>query len=172
MTETETPPIFLSPRPAWVSALGILGVLTGSLGIARSILMLAETVRDLSDLGRYGGTASEMSFDYFLAGFAWPAVEIVAAALALTAGILLLKRRPVARGLFIGYAILSLALPVIIPALSVGYTLLGGGMNSVARADIVGAAWQLSGILAPVPVFFLAWFLQPTVAAEMRSWRR
>jgi hypothetical protein len=166
MTAIPTPP---EPqvRPAWATALGLLGIViavTHSIGIVDTLSSM------LSRLTTDPIAASQPSLqDSARSMYMWTTCIRLAGCIVLLAGAgLLLKRRRSARRVFIIYLALVWGGFLLGLAASVYAALTVGARNPGFAPSIVPVLYVF---LDPYPIFYAIWFLRPTVAKEMATWQ-
>jgi hypothetical protein len=153
-------------RPAWATALGLLGIV---IAVTHSVEIVDEMASLLSFLMTSPTAASQPAVRGSL-GTAYiltAVVRIGVTVILLAAAILLLKRRKAARRLFILYLVLIAASYLLLFYNKVFYALHGG---ATAGAGSILLSCFLA-VLEPYPIFYLIWFFRPTIAKEMASWR-
>jgi len=153
-------------RPAWATALGLLGILIASDNLiyaGRSLVsLLSNTLPELL-------TVSDPALRASVQGtYLTTACMRIGGGLLLLAGaILLLKRRKSARTVFIIYLVLVwLGYLVSIGGRFLSLAFLGN--HPYAVESIVNGFLNL---LDPYPLFYLIWFFRPTIAREMARWQ-
>jgi len=100
-------------------------------------------------------------------------LAIVVGALLLTAGILLLKKRSIARTLHLVYAIANIGLVIL------NFIIMIQVQSSMAQygSPAMQAGWKVGFVIGLLiglsyPIFLLAWFLRPKIATTMREWQQ
>jgi len=188
------PPVVVAPppprRPAWPTPIGIISICLASLSLACDgmnlvfQLLVMAVFQTVSTAGTQPGVqmSEAATGPLMLAG-----ADLVAAVVLLVGGILLLKRRPVARAIHLIYAmskmlILLIGVTLLVvaireasaaaattmpttgpaPGSTAGmkaFFLMGGGFGVISKA---------LGLL--YPIFLLVWFLRAPVVNEVRTW--
>jgi hypothetical protein len=158
MTTTLVPPPQTAARPLWATSLGILAILMG----AQEMWAWGSHLPLVSERGPL--FVRPLSLGDCLKD--WSGLPV--SALSITAGILLLKQRRIAKGFFIAYAILAIATQGYVVVDSMGRFMDLGARPSV---DLVRLMQWFPYLVLPYPLFCLIWFLRKRITQEMWSWR-
>lgn len=157
-----------SPRPsAWPKVIGIISLVFSGLGLVCGPLGKAANIVNPASREVYA-----MFPDWFRT---WETVSMLVGIgtciLLLAGGILLLRRRALARALHLAYGALGVVITLVNAAVMVSLFSHPGDLPAPLRAAMVSSA--VVGVLAGMayPVFLLVWFLRPRIAAEVRGWQ-
>lgn len=160
-------------KPVWPIVIGVISVIFGAIGIISVPVGLMISAR---------GPATDDLRKYFPPQFMSftrvdTVVGLAVSALLLAAGISLLKRRRVTRGLHTGYAIVNICRAVLTAVLTMTMVF-PAVRDAAARGEIEGAlpviivAGAIGGLLSGMayPVFLLIWFGRSKIARQVRQW--
>ena len=153
-------------RPAWATAIGVISVVFGSLGVICTPVNLVMQQRNPAMKAIFEH-APEWFRAYVLVS---QAIGIVMALWLLAAGVLLLGRKPSAGLTHVAYSSVSLVMTV------VGTAVTAVAMSSGTMPENVAAPAQfglcIGMVIGPAyPVFLLIWFMRRKIRQEMASWR-
>jgi len=160
-------------KPVWPVVIGVISVVFGALGIICTPIGLVMNAH--SPVGADMREYFPDSYTSFIR--ADTVVGLGVSVLLLAAGICLLKRRPVTRGLHTGYAIANICRAVLTAVLMMTMVL-PAVRDAAARGEVevaltvgivVGAIGGLLGGMA-YPVFLLIWFGRSKIARQVRQW--
>jgi len=185
-------PVVIGPPPqrsAWPTVIGIISISLGSLELACNVFGLIGQLVVQAVIQPMAKTppAFQTAGWYQTVSFVSMGVQALVLLALLIAGILLLKRRPVARTLHLAYAVARIVLvlagatmyivmmrqatfaPATMPTTGPGaqFAQTGAKMGMMMGGIFGGLGIAISLIY---PVFLLVWFLRRSTVDEVRSW--
>lgn len=172
---SHAPAAYVRPanQPVWPTVVGVISVVFGGLGMICLPVSLA-----MGTVGSLNRELMERAPDWYASYTAVSGcVQLAIAALLLAGGIYLLKRRPVARRLHVGYALATVCVTflntvlmatIVLPAISQA-TGQGPEQAGLMVGLVAGMIVGFFGGLA-YPVFLLIWFSRSKIAGQVRQW--
>lgn len=170
-------------EPVWPTVIGIISIIFGVGGVLVSIYGALMFLIFDSVMGM-GAQPEEMTHaveKYVVWSSVSSALGIPIAALLLTGGILLLKKRPIAPTLLVWWSILRIfngLMQAAIAALmqsaqfeAIGSSGAGAPMAGMGQIIAIVTLILSAGWASALPVFMLIWFSREKVRAVVASWR-
>jgi hypothetical protein len=158
------PPPFFQPLAAvplaakWPTAIGLVSLIVG-IGYFAGIMTGSLSLYNLYD--RVANDPSSYLRGYFVSSTASMTSSFISAVLLLIAGILLLRRSPLARAFHYVYAITSLLAGLAIIGIEVFLTMHGSSVGSMVSG--------VSRLTQAYPIFCLIWFSRADVRFDFQQ---
>ncbi len=167
--ETQPPQVPSSARPPWATAIGVISIVFGSLGlICTPVSLLANKINPRT--AKMQGRFPDWYATYTIAA---SLVQVALAGLLLIAGICLLRRSRLARRLHLGYAVPNLllgAVGLVVAISTISQVFQESDMPEVATASGMAGAFIGMAFVMVYPIFLLVWFSRRKIREQVQQW--